>query len=42
MRSGDFSGAGVNRIIYDPLTRVYATDEQGLPELCRLNLFPAT
>src|SRR5436190_1241446 len=40
MRAGDFSGAGVNRVIYDPLTRVYTTNEQGLARAVSAQPFP--
>jgi len=32
MRAGDFSGAGVDRLIFDPLTRVYSINEHGLEQ----------
>ncbi len=30
MRAGDFSGAGVNRLIFDPLSRSFTTDAAGV------------
>ncbi|MEX2261370.1 MAG: TonB-dependent receptor [Bryobacteraceae bacterium] len=40
MRAGDFSGAGVNRTIFDPLTRVYETNAQGLERAVSAAPFP--
>jgi len=40
MRAGDFSGAGVGRMIYDPLTRVYTVNQQGLERAVSATQFP--
>jgi hypothetical protein len=40
MRAGDFSGVGVNRTIYDPLTRAYTINEQGLERAVSALPFP--